>query len=140
MKNLRKLAILAAALASSASFAADVGVSVSIGQPGFYGQIDIGNYPQPRVIYREPRIIERVTVERAPVYMRVPPGHAKHWDKHCYEYHACNRRVYFVQDDWYEHEYVPRYQERHYDDGDDQGHGHGKGNGKNKDKGHGKGH
>lgn len=139
MKNSRKLAALAAVLASSASFAADVGVSVSIGQPGFYGQIDIGNYPPPRVIYREPRIIERVTVERAPVYMRVPPGHAKHWDKHCYEYHACNQRVYFVQNDWYEHEYVPRYQERH-DHDHDQGHGHSKGSGKNKDKGHGKGH
>jgi len=31
--------------------AADVGVSVNIGQPGFYGRIDIGNYPQPQLIY-----------------------------------------------------------------------------------------
>lgn len=123
MKNLRKMAVLAATLACSASFAADVGVSVSVGQPGFYGQIDIGNYPPPRVIYREPMIIERVHVDHAPVYMRVPPGHAKHWDKHCYEYHACNRRVYFVEDDWYEHEYVPRYQERHHDHGKDKRHG-----------------
>ncbi|MET0379140.1 MAG: hypothetical protein ABW049_09140 [Spongiibacteraceae bacterium] len=134
MKNLRKMAVLIAAFASSASFAADVGVSVSIGQPGFYGQIDIGDYPQPRVIYREPRIIERVSVERAPVYMRVPPGHAKHWDKHCYEYRACNQRVYFVKDDWYEREYVPRYQERHRNRHENDHRGHG--NGKGKDKGH----
>ena len=33
------------------AFAADVGVSISIGQPGLCGQIDIGNVPQPRLIY-----------------------------------------------------------------------------------------
>ena len=27
--------------------AADVGVSVTVGQPGFYGRIDVGNVPQP---------------------------------------------------------------------------------------------
>jgi len=31
--------------------AADVGVSISVGQPGFYGQIDIGDFPQPQLIY-----------------------------------------------------------------------------------------
>ena len=95
--------------------AADVGVSVSIGQPGFYGRIDIGDYPypQPRVIYRQPRVIERVYVEREPIYMRVPPGHAKHWDKHCHEYHACGERVYFVQDSWYEDDFAPYYWEQH---------------------------
>ena len=34
----------------STAIAADVGVSISVGQPGFYGQIDIGNFPQPRVV------------------------------------------------------------------------------------------
>lgn len=101
--------------------AADVGVSVSIGQPGFYGRIDIGDYPypQPRVIYNQPRIIEHVYVEREPIYLRVPPGHAKNWRKHCHAYNACGERVYFVQDDWYQRDYVPRYQEHHRDRHDD---------------------
>lgn len=137
MKNIRMAAVLAASIATSAVFAADVGVSVSVGQPGFYGQIDIGDYPRPRLMYREPRVIERVHVERAPVYMRVPPGHAKHWDKHCHEYRACNQPVYFVENDWYEHEYVPRYQERHGHGG--KGKGSDKGHGRGNDKGHGKG-
>ena len=29
------------------TFAADVGVSITVGQPGFYGQLDIGNAPPP---------------------------------------------------------------------------------------------
>lgn len=145
MKNSLNTVALAALLAASPLYAADIGVSVSIGQPGFYGQIDIGDYPRPQVIYSEPRIVERVYVDRDPIYLRVPPGHAKHWDKHCYEYHACDRRVYFVQDDWYTREYAPRYQERHReryderrDDHDD--HDHGKGNGNGKGHGHGRGH
>jgi hypothetical protein len=35
----------------SAALAADVGVSVQVGELGFYGRIDIGNLPQPRLIY-----------------------------------------------------------------------------------------
>ena len=92
--------------------AADMGASLTIGQPGFYGRLDIGDYPQPAVIYRRPVVIERVPVDRPPVYMHVPPGQAKHWAKHCRKYNACDERVYFVQDSWYSREYVPRYQER----------------------------
>ncbi len=122
------ITLLSGALAAPA-FAADVGVSVSIGQPGFYGQIDIGGYPRPAVIYPQPVIVERVALPAAPIYLHVPPGHAKHWDKHCYRYGACGQRVYFVQDNWYNREYVPRYRERYvdrrdYDDGRGRGHGH----------------
>ncbi len=95
--------------------AADVGVSVSIGQPGFYGRIDIGGYPQPQVIYGQPMVVERVPMNRPPIYLRVPPGHAKHWSKNCHKYNACGERVYFVKDDWYSREYAPRYQEQHRD-------------------------
>ena len=113
--------LIAAALivVTAPALAADVGVSVSIGQPGFYGQIDIGDYPQPQLIYRQPRMVERVDMDRPPVYMRVPPGHAKNWRKNCYRYGACGERVYFVQDNWYHREFVPRYQERHGDRRDD---------------------
>jgi hypothetical protein len=118
---------------------AEVGVSVSVGQPGFYGRIDIGDYPQPRLLYPEPMIIERGPAQRGPVYLRVPPGHAKHWSKHCREYHACGERVFFVQDDWYEREYVPRYQAHHRDNRDDD-HGADHGDKHDHDDDHGQGH
>jgi hypothetical protein len=82
MKNFLIVAVITAVIIPSANtLAADVGVPVIIGQPGFYGWIDIGDYPYPPpvVIYRHPRAIERVYVEREPIYMRVPPGHAKNW-------------------------------------------------------------
>lgn len=116
-----KQLLVAAALIITATplFAADVNVSLSVGQPGFYGQIDIGDYPQPRVLYRQPRMVERVEMDRPPIYMRVPPGHAQNWRRHCREYNACRERVYFVQDNWYRHEYMPRYRDRHQDYRDD---------------------
>jgi hypothetical protein len=54
-------------------------------------------------------------MDRPLIYLRVPPGHAKHWGKHCREYNACGERVLFVQDNWYNREYVPRYQEQYRD-------------------------
>ena len=111
MKRLFIAVAVAATFITTPTIAADVGVSISIGQPGFYGRIDIGDFPPPQVIYRQPRFIERVPVDRPPIYLRVPPGHAKNWGKHCREYDACGERVYFVQDNWYNREYVPRYQE-----------------------------
>ena len=110
--------LIAAAIAASVvtpAIAADVGVSISVGQPGFYGRLDIGDFPQPRVIYPQPVIIQPVPMDRPPIYLRVPPGHAKHWRKHCHEYNACGERVFFVQDNWYNREYVPRYREQHRD-------------------------
>ncbi len=109
-------AIAAATVVFSApTWAADVGVSISIGQPGFYGQIDIGNFPRPQLVYPDPVIIRPVPVGVVvqPVYLRVPPGHAKDWGRHCGRYNACGRPVYFVQDRWYNEVYVPRYQEQH---------------------------
>ena len=136
MKRFLILAAIAAATVTTPALAADVGVSVSIGEPGFYGRLDIGGYPQPQVMYRQPVIVER-EVSGPPIYMRVPPGHAKNWRKHCREYNACGERVYFVQDNWYNREYVPRYQEQHRDRRDDRrgnnwndGKGKGNGNGK----------
>lgn len=119
MKRFLIAAAVAAATFATPALAADIGVSVSIGQPGFYGRIDIGDYPQPQVIYRQPIVIERVPMNRPPIYLRVPPGHAKHWSKNCHKYNACGERVYFVHDDWYNREYVPRYQEQHRDRQDD---------------------
>ena len=99
MKRLLFAAALAA-VATSPVLAADIGVSLSIGQPGFYGRIDIGDYPKPQLVYPQPVVIERAPVGRPPIYLHVPPGHAKHWRKHCREYNACGEQVYFVQDNW----------------------------------------
>lgn len=100
---------------SASTFAADVGVSISVGQPGFYGRLDLGGYPPPVLLYPQPVVIEPVPMDRPPLYLRVPPGHAKHWAKHCHEYRACGERVYFVDDGWYTREYAPRYREWHRD-------------------------
>ena len=111
----RLLFAAALALATVPALAADVGVSISIGQPGFYGQIDIGGYPPPQVIYQQPRVMYRSAVNRQPIYLNVPPGHARNWRKHCRQYNACGERVYFVQNSWYERQYVPHYQKQHRD-------------------------
>lgn len=139
---------LALALFATAAHA-EVGVSITVGEPGFYGRIDIGDAPRPRLLFPEPVIVRTVTVVREPVYLRVPPGHAKDWGKHCHKYDACERRVYFVDDDWYEREYVPHYHHKvklkggnggkghggHKGDKGHSGKGHGKGNGKGNGKG-----
>ena len=147
------LACLIALAATAPAHAADVGVSINIGQPGFYGRIDIGNVPPPVVMYPQPVIIQPapVAVVRQPIYLHVPPGHAKDWAKHCQRYAACNQPVYFVQDSWYQQVYVPQYRQRyapppppgrkfkHDDRHDDRNEGrggneHGKGHGKGRDK------
>jgi len=112
---MKTLILSATLLALSSTCAAqDVGVSVNIGQPGFYGRIDIGNTAPPAVIYREPVIVQRpVRYVEAPLYLRVPPGHAKHWSRHCRAYDACGRKVYFVKDSWYLNDYAPRYRAEH---------------------------
>lgn len=147
----KTITIAAGALLGIAAYAApaaaqDVGVSVTVGQPGFYGRIDIGDVPRPRIIYREPVVIEHVTVVEEPIYLHVRPGHAKHWSKHCHEYNACGQRVYFVNDDWYNTVYVREYHEHHghHDDGDghDRDHHDHDGDRRDHDEGHhdGKGH
>ena len=113
MKFLLSAATTLTALCVLATSPVNAGVSISVGEPGYYGHIDIGNYPAPRLIYREPVIVRPVTTWYPPVYLRVPPGHAKKWYKHCSEYNACGRPVYFVDDGWYQDVYVPRYREHH---------------------------
>ena len=106
---------ISGAIAGTAA-AADVGISINIGEPGFYGRLDIGDFPQPSVIYNQPVVIERAPEygSRAPIYLRVPPGHEKHWRKYCVQYDACGQPVYFVRDHWYQQTYVPRYRERNH--------------------------
>ncbi len=134
-----RLLITAAVLSSASARATDVGASVSIGDSGFYGRIEVGTLPKPPpVVYRSPMVVEPAAVpaERPPIYLRVPPGHAKHWRKHCREYNACGERVFFVNERWYQEVYVPsrqaqrdevRERDGHGHERDEHGHGHGHG-------------
>lgn len=124
------IALIALAAASVSSFAGtNVGVSVSVNQPGVYGRIDIGNAPPPVVINPQPIIIQQppaVVVERRPIYLRVPPGHQKNWGRYCGQYAACGQPVYFVREDWYQ-DHWRREHEHDNDRRDDHGRGHGRG-------------
>lgn len=91
------LLVAAAGAHAQAYVNATVGGQLS---PGVYGRIDIGNAPPPPLIYAEPMIIHRpaVMVPRSPIYLYVPPGHARNWGKHCAHYNACGQPVYFVKE------------------------------------------
>src|SRR5450755_426598 len=151
--NMRVIAILAVLVAGvGASHAGGVDVRVMLsGQvvPGVYGQVNIGNDGPPPVVYAQPMVIEPQYAPPPPIYLHVPPAHARNWRKHCHEYNACNRPVYFVRSQEYDPEYQrhyqdhererelerQRWQERERDqdrgrgrgrghDGDERGHGH----------------
>lgn len=118
---MKKLLIAAAITAASLTAPAFAAVSVSVGEPGFYGRIDIGGYSQPRVIYGQPVVVERYARHREPVYLHVPVYQTRNWNRYCGQYDACGVPVYFVQDDWYRTQYVPVYRERHYGHRNDRG-------------------
>ncbi len=134
---MKRIASLLGALALAPVWAqTSVGVSISVVQPGVYGRIDIGNAPQPRLVYAQPVVIAAspVAMHQRPVYLYVPPGHQKNWAKHCARYNACGQPVYFVREDWVRE----RYDEHHghgKDKGHDNGHGQGNGHGKGGKKG-----
>ena len=122
-----KALAFALVITAGPALAADVGVSITLGQPGFYGQLNIGSGLVPQLIMPQPVIITppQVGVVLAPLYLRVPPAYVSDWGRHCHEYGACGRSVYFVRDDWYEGTYVPNYRNYHHDhDDNDQGKDH----------------
>src|SRR5205085_6645525 len=104
--------------------------------PGVYGRVVLGNRPPPPLVYAQPVVAVPVVVAEPvamePIYLHVPPGHAKHWRKHCHEYNACNRPVYFVRSAEYEpgyravrrQEHGHRHHGDHGDRDDEHGHGH----------------
>ena len=108
MRTLRTVLLCAAAAAlASPALAQDVRVTIS-GEvaPGVYGRVDIGTRPPPPLVRPDAVLIVRQARPPAPIYMHVPPGHAKNWRKHCSRYNACNVPVYFVKSA----EYEPGYQ------------------------------
>ena len=114
------LAIVLALGAAQAQAQVNVTITGEV-RPGVYGRVQIGSAPPP-VFYPKPLIIVQQPRPPAPIYMHVPPGHAKKWDKHCHKYNACGVPVYFVKSA----EYEPGYQHP--------GKGHGKGHAKGHDK------
>ena len=132
MKNIW-LALSLSALALPSWAATSVGVSIGIDEPGIYGRVDIGRVSAPPVlVYQRPVVIvpTPVSVYQSPIYLHVPPGQAKNWRRHCSYYGACNRPVYFVQENWYRSHYAHDYHRDHpvrYKQ-------HGKGHGKHHDK------
>lgn len=123
------LILIASALAAAATCADAQNVSVNAvitGQvvPGVYGQVVIGNQPPPPVVYQQPMVVEAPPgPPMEPIYLHVPPGHAKHWRKYCHEYHACNRPVYFVRSAEYEPGFDrERWEHEHGHDHHDRGH------------------
>ena len=150
MKKLLAVAI-ALGTAAGASAQPSVGVSIGINQPGVYGRINIGAVPPPALVYAQPVLVAppRVVVQRAPIYLYVPPGHQQNWSRYCGRYSACGQPVYFVRDDWVRERYTREHpgwdRGRHWGwdrdgdgrrDLDDRGHGRGNGHG----HGHGRGH
>ena len=112
------LALGLASLAICGAAHAQVAASISLGDPGFYGRVDIGDAPAPRFINRAPVVGIRVQGGELPppIYLHVRPGYERDWRHHCREYDACGQPVYFVRHDWYANTYVPHYREHHRDD------------------------
>src|SRR5690606_2168474 len=72
-------------MTSTHATASDVGISIRIGQPGFYGELHFGGYyPPPQLIYPQPILVWQTPANlwQPPIYMHVPPGHAKNWSKY----------------------------------------------------------
>jgi hypothetical protein len=109
------LGSLATLTTSAALSQPSVGVSISIQQPGVYGRIEIGNLPPPPVVFSRPIRITPAPVLDAPppVYLYVPPGHQKHWARHCAQYSACGQPVYFVQEQWVAERYEAQHGKHH---------------------------
>ena len=58
--------------------AAQAQVDLSIGVPGVYGRLDLGGYPPPQTIYRQPIVVDRGPgYSEEPLYLHVPPDHAR---------------------------------------------------------------
>lgn len=158
MRQVLLVTILLAGSAASQAGGLSVNVLLS-GEvvPGLYGQVNIGSAPPPPVVYAQPMLVEAQPAELPPIYLHVPPDHARNWRMHCREYNACNRPVYFVRSREYDPEYQryyadheheremerQRWQERGRDHDEGRGHGHdgdqhdhGRGHGQD-DHGHG---
>lgn len=113
------------------SNADDLGIRVILEKeiaPGVYGRVELGNDAHPDLYYPQPTLIVKDSkyARYRPVYLHVPPGHAKHWDKHCHKYNACGRPVYFIRSaeyETYEKEHHQHGKKKHATKGKEKHHG-----------------
>ncbi|UUA72980.1 hypothetical protein [Cellvibrio sp. QJXJ] len=142
-KIIASLLLSLSALPGLPAMADDLGINVILeGEvaPGVYGRVELGNDSRPDIYYREPMIIvsDSKYARSRPVYLHVPPGHAKNWGKHCSKYRACDRPVYFVRSAEYDEHYSDDHghDEHKHEKNDRPGKGKGQGNGKGKGNNH----
>ena len=83
MKNPDFAAACLAASPSLPSHATDVGISDQYRPAGLLWSYRHRRLSPPVLIYPRPVVIALDPVAGPPIYLRVPPGHAKHWSKHC---------------------------------------------------------
>lgn len=120
------------------AWAGDVGVSIQFSQPGVFGRVDIGQYPQPQVILQQPVLVAPpppAMPPPEPIYLWVPLEHRKHWERYCGEYHACGHPVYFVNHTWYKEHVMAHRDEGHREHGREEEHGRHEGH-EDHDRGH----
>ena len=124
-KHLNYLLLIIGLCTTYAGHADDLGIKVILEKevaPGVYGRVELGNDSHPDVYYEQPMVVvkESKYARYQPVYLHVPPGHAKHWDKHCNKYHACGRPVYFIRSveyNSYEDEHEHHHDHKHHGKG-----------------------
>lgn len=72
-------------------------------RPGIYGRIVLKgqDVPPPAVIYPQPVIASSAIVpaDAKPVYLYVPPGQVRKWQRNCARWKACDEPVLFVRVD-----------------------------------------
>ena len=124
------LALLGALLGSPGL--AQVDFSIQLGQPNYYGGLNIQGFPNPQFYNYSPVLIQPLSPEYSqPVYLRVPLYQRQSWGSYCGRYNACQRKVYFVRDNWYRSIYAPRYRNMNngrnrYNHGNCNGNGNGR--------------
>jgi hypothetical protein len=114
MNVFRKVAVAAFVMAAGSQIAAADSMDTRTASnaqatPGVYGRVEVTGKQNPPLVYEQAMFIEApATAGRVePVYLHVPPEHAKNWKKHCAQYQACRQPVYFVKSAEYEPGYEP---------------------------------
>ena len=147
MKTLQATVLVSLLLGSLAAHAGVPSINVTVSgeiTPGVYGEVQVGNAPPPPLVYVQPIIVTQRPHHEdddRPIYLHVPPGHAKNWKRHCREYNACYRPVYFVRSAEYNPGYRGHSDRRHGDEGRrDERRDEGRGDEGNRGEGRGRGH
>ena len=94
------MATAVAALALPLPTLAAVGVAITLGEPNFYGRIDLGRMAPPPIIRDYPVQVRRgprgILLE--PLSVRVTEREQRNWRRYCGRDDVCSRPVYFVRD------------------------------------------